>query len=72
MSGNPEEAFGLKVGDRIELIQMGTDDPYPMEPGAIGTVRGFCVTPGFDQIWMDWDNGRGLNLIPGVDTWRKL
>lgn len=71
--GNPDHAFGLVVGDRIELVSM-TNDPLPMEPGSQGTVRGFCEGSGLDQVWVEWDPevGRSLCLIPGVDRWRKL
>lgn len=66
--GNPHSAFGLTVGDRIELLSM-ENDPYPMEAGATGFVTGFCDTPGLEQVQVDWDGGGGLNLIPGVDQW---
>lgn len=66
--GNPTEAFGCRVGDRIELTCMG-DDPYPIGPGAQGTITGFCAYPGCEQVWVRWDNGRGLHLIPGDDIW---
>jgi hypothetical protein len=58
--------FRCTVGDRIRLIQM-SDDPFPMEPGSEGTVIGFCDTRGLEQIVVEWDSGRGLNLIPGKD-----
>jgi hypothetical protein len=71
--GNPSEAFGLKVGDRIELVSMG-EDPCPMDPGATGTVTGFCDSTGLEQVQVKWDPqvGRSLNLIPCQDTWRVL
>lgn len=70
---NPKTAFGLTVGDRIELVAMG-DDPCGMEPGATGTVSMLHEGYGLDQVCVDWDPhvGRSLNLIPGVDRWRKL
>jgi hypothetical protein len=64
-------AFGLTVGNRIVLKHMGSD-PAPMEPGATGTVTGFCTVKGLEQIQMDWDGGRGLNLIPSVDGWQRI
>ena len=69
--GVPKSAYGLVEGDRIRLISMG-DDPVPMAAGAVGTVRGFCSSPGLEQIQMDWDEGHGLNLIPGEDVWEKV
>ena len=56
------------VGTRIELIQMG-DDPQPVPPGTRGTV---AYVDDMGQIGMHWDNGRGLSLIPGEDSFRKL
>jgi hypothetical protein len=66
-----KSAFGLNVGDRLELVSMGPD-PAPMAPGEIGTVRGFCEAPGAEQVWVDWDSDRSLILLPGVDRWRVI
>lgn len=68
-----EEAFGLNVGDRICLVEMGPD-PCPMEPGATGTVTGFCDSYGFSQIQVTWDDWvkRSLNLDPDTDRWVKI
>ena len=55
-------------GTRIELISM--DDPYsPIEPGTRGSV---VMVDDVGSLIMKWDNGRGLNLIPGEDQFRKL
>lgn len=55
-------------GTRIELINM--NDPYhPVEKGMRGTVD-FIDDAG--QIFMKWDNGHGLAIVPGVDEFRKL
>jgi hypothetical protein len=35
------------------------DDPNPMPVGSTGTVTG----GNGEQIWVDWDNGRGLILL---------
>lgn len=69
--GNPQSAFGVSIGDRIELISMGTD-PDPVDPGTRGTVVHLCDLAGFEQIGVRWDNGRSLSLIPGTDRWRAL
>ena len=58
--------FGCTVGDRIYLIRMG-DDPDPISSGSEGTVTGFCDTRGLKRIFVAWDSGRGLSLIPGKD-----
>lgn len=68
---NPDTAFGVSVGDRIELVSMG-DDPHPVSPGTRGTVVHLCDTPGFEQIGVNWDDGRRLALIPGSDRWRNV
>lgn len=52
------------VGKRVRLVQMN-DEPYPLEPGSMGTV----VHIGGDVINVKWDNGRYLGLIVGVDEY---
>lgn len=54
-------------GTRIELSHM--DDPYAVPSGTRGTVRSVDDAA---QIWVTWDNGRSLAVIPGVDSFRKL
>ena len=68
---NPSEAFGLKIGERIRLVKMGPD-PYPIESGATGTVYMMCDAAGLEQVCVEWDNGRNLNLVPGTDEWEKI
>jgi hypothetical protein len=53
-------------GKRITLIRMG-DDPNPIKAGEQGTIQG---TDGMGQIHVNWDNGRSLALIPGVDMYQ--
>ena len=46
------------------------DDTYaPVQPGTRGTV---AVVDDMGSIHMNWDNGRMLAVIPGVDQFRKL
>ena len=60
----------VAIGDRIRLIAM-PDDPDPIPAGATGTV--LAVTTGrFAQIDVDWDNGRTLSLVPGVDRFEVI
>lgn len=71
MSGNWYAALHrpcpVAEGTRIELIRM--TDPYcPVEPGTQGTVTGGNGA----QVYVDWDNGRTLMLIPGEDQWRVI
>ena len=54
-------------GDRIRLLAM-PNDPDPIPPGSTGTVVS-ATTGTFAQIEVDWDNGRTLALIPGVDQY---
>lgn len=53
------------VGERIRLIEM-PNDPCPIEPGSLGTIR--FVSPGPQQIGVKWDSGRTLHLVMGVDV----
>lgn len=56
------------VGTKIRLLAM--NDPYdPVPPGTIGTVT--CVDDA-GQLHMDWQNGRTLALVPGVDSFEVL
>jgi len=59
-----------KPGDRIILIHM-PNDPDPIPAGETGTVTD-VVKGVFDQVQVDWDSGRTLCLIPGVDDWEVL
>ncbi len=50
-------------GERVTLVRMG-NDPYPLPPGAQGTVTG--VTRWLDGSWnigVRWDSGRTLGLV---------
>lgn len=56
------------VGTRIVLHRM--DDPYaPIPPGTKGTVT---YVDDMGQIGMSWDNGSGLALVPGDDSFSKV
>lgn len=55
-------------GKRIRLISMN-DDPYPIEPNTMGTIRS---VDGMGQLQVDWDNGRRLAVIPEVDQYEII
>ena len=67
----PREAAQIRLnyppGTRIELELMV--DAYAVPPGTRGTVDHVDDT---GQIHMQWDNGRCLATVPGMDSVRKL
>ncbi len=55
-------------GTRIKCEYM--DDIFsPIEAGMKGTVR---LVDDAGQIHVDWDNGRKLALVPGVDSFSTV
>ncbi len=57
----------LPKGTRLVLQEM--DDPRAPPVGTKGTVEGIDDA---GHILMHWDNGSGLNLIPGHDRYSIL
>ena len=57
----------VPIGTRIELLSM-PNDPDPVPVGSQGTVTGGNAA----QMYVDWDNGRSLILIPGTDHYRVV
>ncbi len=55
-------------GTRIRLIEM-TNDPSPVSVGTCGTV---LAVDDAGQLLMQWDNGRSLSLLPGVDSFEVI
>ena len=55
------------TGTRIRLIEK-PNDPNPVPVGTCGTVLAVDDA----QLLMQWDNGRSLSLIPGVDNFEVL
>ena len=47
-------------------------DVYPVEPGTLGTVIKESKVSGDTIFEVKWDNGRGLNLIDGVDEYEII
>ena len=63
-----EMQLNYPPGTRIVLNHM--EDPYaPVPPGTRGTVR---LVDDAGTIHPQWDNGRTLAVIPGIDSFRKL
>ena len=54
-------------GLRIELIQM--DDPHAPPAGTRGTI---LTVDDLGDLVVAWDNGSGLNVVPGVDRVRII
>lgn len=55
-------------GDRVRLLRT-TDIFTELEPGAEGTVT-FIDSMG--TVFVKWDSGSGLGLVPGEDRWETL
>ena len=60
----------VQKGDRIRLLHM-PDDPDPIMVGSTGTVTNVTTGP-LAQVSVDWDNGRSLSLVPGVDQFEVV
>ena len=62
-----------EVGARVCLLAM-PGDPDPIPFGTKGTVTGGSdgFGPSSQQVWVRWDNGRSLNLIPGIDVFEVI
>ena len=56
------------AGTRIRLIRMA-DDIAPVPPGTIGSV---AIIDDAGNIHMNWENGRSLALIEGVDEFEVI
>lgn len=69
MKINDKELIEKKypVGSIIELIEM--DDMQAPPTGTKGTVTHI---DSIGQIHVNWENGCGLSLVPGVDKFKKI
>ncbi len=69
-SRNEVESYRSRypVGTRICCDSM-SDDPRPVPSGTMGTVIG---VDDMGSIMVKWDNGQGLSLVPGVDSFHVI
>ena len=68
---NSEEVAMLrtKYPEGASVVVYSMNDPRPIAPGTRGTVR---VVDDMGTIHCDFENGRRLGLIPGVDEFARL
>lgn len=62
-----KESFYL-LGKRIQLIST-TDEYTNLKYGDLGTINYIDDT---GTVFISWDNGSCLGLIPGVDRWKII
>jgi hypothetical protein len=55
------------IGKKIKMIQM--DDPDPILEGTIGIITGIDF---LGTLYVEWENGRSLSVIPGEDSYEIL
>lgn len=56
------------IGSRV-IITGYMDDPRPILPGTKGTVR---IVDDMGTVHCNFDNGRRLGLLPGIDSFARL
>ena len=57
------------IGTRVKLLHMGNDDPDPIPPGTKGTIDWIDDA---SHVNIQFDNGRNLGMVYGVDHFRAL
>lgn len=68
LSGRLQNHGGARVGDRVELVST-TDRHTDLRPGALGTVD---VIDDTGTVFVRWDQGSNLGMIPDIDEFRIL
>ena len=58
-----------KYPEGSSIVVYSMNDPRPVTPGTRGTVR---IVDDMGTIHCDFENGRRLGLIPGVDEFARL
>jgi len=61
-----------KINDRIQLIEMGGNDPCPIPSGSTGTVTSLNHFQDAWQISVKWDCPRSLALVYPPDLFCVL
>ena len=56
------------IGKRIQLI-LCTDEFTAITPGTQGIIDYVDAT---GTVFVKWDNGSRLGLIPGIDKWKYI
>ncbi|MDR1263335.1 MAG: DUF4314 domain-containing protein [Oscillospiraceae bacterium] len=56
-------------GTRVKLTALMHDPYSTLKPGDCGSITGVDDA---GNLMVDWDNGSRLNLLPDVDSFRKL
>lgn len=51
-------------GDRVRLVHT-SDGWTTLRPGDLGTVDMVTEALGHPQVWVHWDNGSKLAMLPG-------
>jgi hypothetical protein len=63
-----KDSFNHLIGKRIQLLK--TDDPYTnLAPFDLGTISHI---DDIGTIFVNWDNGSLLGLIPGRDQYKVI
>jgi hypothetical protein len=70
MKQNPLHAqYGKTlIGKRIELI-LCTDEFTALTPGTLGVID---YVDDNGTVFVQWDTGSRLGLIPGIDKWKYI
>lgn len=56
------------IGRRVKMI-LSTDTYSPTPPGTLGTVKLIDCN---GTVFVNWDDGSQLGMIPGTDSWEVL
>ena len=56
------------IGKKVELI-LSTDEFTALTPGTQGVIN---YVDDVGTVFVNWDNGSTLGLIPGIDKWKYL